>query len=182
MAPPAPGSLRRVSVCIPTRNRGSSIIPALASLMNLDHDSFEVVVVDQSSDDRSHLAFLQTVGDDPRFTWLRSATAGKSAACNVALSHARGAITAFTDDDCEAPRDWLTAIEEAFTEHPGVAMVCGGVTAAAHDPARGAIPTFTPERTRLLRSPWLAFRANGIGANVSFRPRCSASPGASTRC
>jgi glycosyltransferase involved in cell wall biosynthesis len=100
---------------------------------------------------------------------MPSTTVGKSAACNVALDHARGAIVAFTDDDCEAPPDWLTGIERAFAGHPGVAMICGGVAAAPHDPARGAIPSFVPARPRLLRSPWLAFKAQGIGANLSFR-------------
>lgn len=43
----------RVSVCLPTRNRGGTIAATLQSLRDLGHDSFEVLVVDQSSDDGS---------------------------------------------------------------------------------------------------------------------------------
>ena len=154
---------------MPTRNRGATIAAAFESLKRLDHDSYEVVVVDQSTDDLTRLVFEETVGDDHRFARIPSTRVGKSAACNVALAAARGAIVAFTDDDCEAPRDWLSGIERAFASHPKVAMICGGVRAAAHDPAVGAIPTFLPRHTRLLRSPWLAFRAQGIGANLAFR-------------
>jgi glycosyltransferase involved in cell wall biosynthesis len=154
---------------MPTRNRGATVTAALESLRRLEHDSFEVVVVDQSTDDLTRLAFTEIVGDDPRFALIPSATVGKSAACNVGLAAARGAIVAFTDDDCEAPTDWLSGIEQAFASHPTVAMICGGVRAIAHDPSVGAIPAFLPRRARLLRSPWLAFRAQGIGANLAFR-------------
>jgi len=169
MTAPGPETPPRVSVCVPTRNRGTSLTATLTSFLRLDHDSFEVVVVDQSTDNLSAAAFRATVGDDPRFAHIPSATVGKSAACNVALARARGAIVAFTDDDCEAPPDWLTGIERAFAAHPEVAMICAGVVAAAHDPAHGAIPSFVPRRARLLRSPWLAFTAAGIGANLAFR-------------
>jgi glycosyltransferase involved in cell wall biosynthesis len=159
----------RISVCVPTRNRGARIGAALESLKRLDHDSYEVIVVDQSTDDLTRLAFEQTVGADPRFALIPSTRVGKSVACNIALAAARGAIVAFTDDDCEAPGDWLSGIERGFASHPEVAMICGGVRAAAHDPAVGAIPTFLPRHTRVLSSPWLAFRSQGIGANLAFR-------------
>ncbi len=154
---------------MPTRNRGATIGPALESLRRQDHDSYEVVVVDQSTDDLTRLAFDATVGDDPRFALIPSTTVGKSAACNVGLAAVRGAIVAFTDDDCEAPPDWLSGIERGFASHSDVGMICGGVRAAPHDPAVGAIPTFVPHHTRLIHSPWLAFKALGIGANLAFR-------------
>jgi len=154
---------------VPTRNRGATIDAALESLKRQDHDSYEVIVVDQSTDDLTRLAFEKIVGDDPRFALIPSTTVGKSVACNVGLAAVRGGIVAFTDDDCEAPRDWLDGIERGFASHPEVAMICGGVRAAPHDPAVGAIPAFVPHHMRLLHSPWLAFRAQGIGANLAFR-------------
>jgi len=159
----------RITVCLPTRNRGASITPTLESLTRLDHDSFDVVVVDQSTDDRSWQAFCETAGDDKRFTCVRSKSVGKSAACNIAVDHAQGTIIAFTDDDCTAPFDWLSRTERAFADNPGVAMICGGVRAAAHDPTHGAIPAFTPPRTRLHHSRWLRYQARGMGANFAFQ-------------
>jgi glycosyltransferase involved in cell wall biosynthesis len=143
----APSPSLVVSVCLPTRDRGVRIAPTLASLRRLDHGSYEVVVVDQSTDDRSGLAFRETVGDDPRFSWIPSTSIGRSAACNIALGRARGAIVAFTDDDCLVPPDWLSGIERALANDPRIAAICGG------DATRGMIPVFLPLSQRVHRSP-----------------------------
>ena len=159
----------RISVCVPTRNRGVRIAPLLESLRQLDHDSFEVVVVDQSTNDLCRRTCEQTVGDDPRVFYLPSVSAGSSIARNLGLARARGALVAFTDDDCVAPRDWLTAIERSFSLNPSVAAICGGVRAADHDPTQGCIPVALQHPERRRRSPWLAYRELGIGANLAFR-------------
>jgi glycosyltransferase involved in cell wall biosynthesis len=159
----------RVTVCLATRNRGEAIGPTLASLLELDHESFEVVIVDQSEGDTAVRTFRRLVGTDDRFTFLQSDTVGLSVARNIATAVAHGEILAFTDDDCVVPKDWLGAIEELFTEHPEVMMICGAVLAGDHDPAAGAIPTFTPSRFQTLRSPWTKFKTRGIGANLAVR-------------
>jgi glycosyltransferase involved in cell wall biosynthesis len=156
-------------VCVPTRNRGARIAPLLESLRRLDHDSFEVIVVDQSTDNLCRQTCEETVGDDPRVSYLPSGSSGSSIARNLGLAHARGALVAFTDDDCVAPRDWLTGIERAFSLNPGVAAICGGVRAADHDPTQGCIPVAHQTPGCLHRSPWLAYRELGIGANLAFR-------------
>ncbi|HXZ98786.1 MAG TPA: glycosyltransferase family 2 protein [Candidatus Binatia bacterium] len=163
------GAPVRVTVCVPTRNRGSAIAPTLRSLAALTHDDFEVVVVDQSTDLRSRRAYEEVVGDDPRFSYVATDTIGLSVGRNIAVSRATGSIIAFTDDDCVVPADWLTDIERVFAAHPEAMMICGGVLAGEHDPRAGAIPTFTPRRSQLLTSPWLKYRSRGIGANLAFR-------------
>lgn len=125
--------------------------------------------MDQSVDDSSQSTYDQVVGDDPRFSYFRSATVGKPTACNKAVAAANGAILALTDDDCVVPANWLARMEVALSRCPRVAAVCGGVSAAPHDPCQGFVPTFTPERPRLHRSVWLAFQAEGLGANMVVR-------------
>jgi glycosyltransferase involved in cell wall biosynthesis len=154
---------------MPTRGRGATIEPTLRSLRRQEHDSYEVIVVDQSVDDRSEQAYRDAAGDDPRFHYVRSGTAGKSVGCNVGIGRARGRIIAFTDDDCVAPPNWLLDLERALRKNPSVDMVCAGVRPGPYDPRQGAIPSFLPRASRLHRSPWLAFRARGIGANICFR-------------
>jgi len=160
----------RVSVCVATRNSGAGITPTLRSLQSLDHDSFEVVVIDQSTDDLTERGYRDTIDDDERFSYRRSATVGKTVACNLVAASARGAILAFTDDDCLVPPGWLSGIEQAFVDHPEVAMVCGGIHGAPHDRDRDYTVEFTPPRARLHRSPWLGFRSVGIGGgNLALR-------------
>jgi glycosyltransferase involved in cell wall biosynthesis len=139
----------------------------LESLQNLAHDSFEVVVVDQSSDHESARVYDATVGGDSRFSYVRSATIGKSVACNLAIVRSRSAVLAFTDDDCTVPADWLSAMERELERRPAVAAICGGLRAAPHDPAAGYIPSHVSSRPRLHRSPWSRFGC--AGANLIVR-------------
>lgn len=169
MSNPVPAQGPRVSVCLATRDRGPTIAPTLQSLRHQDHDSFEVIVVDQSADDHSERTFRSTVGADPRFSYIHSQTTGKPAACNLAVSRSRGATLALTDDDCVVPEHWLSSMERQLLCHPRVSAVCAGVAAGAHDPARGFIPTFLPARRRIHTSPWRAYRVQGIGANMAVR-------------
>ena len=159
-----------MTVCIPTRGRGAWIVPTLRSLRRLDHDSFEVVVADQSSDGGCAEAFREEVGRDPRFSYVRSATSGRSANCNQGLARARGDLLVFTDDDCEVPRDWLSAMERSFALHPQAAMICAGIVPAPHDAGASFTTYYAPRTARLHRSAWLAHRVGAIGgANLAVR-------------
>jgi GT2 family glycosyltransferase len=153
-------------------------VPTLQSLQRLDHDSFEVIVVDQSTDRRTERAFSEVVGDDPRFFYVSSATMGRSAACNLAAARARGSTLAFTDDDCIPPSDWLTEMEAALARHPDVAMVCGGITPGLDGDPLYLTPQFMPVSERLYRSPWALFRTFGVGGgNTVFRAEALRSAG-----
>lgn len=164
------GRTPRITVCIPTRNRGTTITPTLESLRRLDHDSFEVIVVDQSTNDDCRRTFDQALGGDARFAYVRSSTVGRAVSCNIGLLHARGIIVAFTDDDCVVPSNWLSGIEQALDLHPQAAMVCGRITAAPGAGDLGYTPAFTPTHVRLHRSPWLSYRvAAAGGGNMAFR-------------
>lgn len=171
MSQRAAAGVVRISVCVPTRNRGVRIVPLLESLRQLDYDSFEVVVVDQSTDAATEQVYRDTVSDDPRFSYTASSTVGKSAACNVALARSLGSIIAFTDDDCVARSDWLTGIDRAFAAEPEAAAICGAVVPGEYDADTGHIPVFMPTRARLYRSKWTFYRVpvSLMGANIAFR-------------
>lgn len=162
--------LPRVTVCVATRNHGAAILPTLYSLAKLDHDSFEVVVVDQSADDLTAHAFQEAAGFDGRFSYLHSPGEGKSKSLNLALCRARGVIMAFTDDDCVVPPPWLSSMESALARHPTAAMICGGITAPPHDSSDYLTIFYTPPTPQLYRSRWQAHRSIGMGgANLIFR-------------
>lgn len=161
----------RVSVCVATRDRGERITPLLESLKRLHHDAFEVIVVDQSLGVETRAAYLAAVGDDPRFSYVGTNTAGKPIATNIAVARAGGRILAFTDDDCVARDDWLTGIEDAFARYPQAGAICGGVAAGEYDPHEGFIPFFAPVQEQLFRSRWEFFRVppSLMGANLAVR-------------
>jgi glycosyltransferase involved in cell wall biosynthesis len=158
-----------ITVCVCTRDRGSSIATTLRSLLASHYDDFDVIIVDQSVSDESGICVRAIVGGDPRFHYRRSATIGASRARNVANSQARGPVIAFTDDDCEVAPDWLYVIASTFAARQDVSVLCGGVRAGPYDPKEGFIPTYRPRQERLVRSPWLKWRESGILANMAIR-------------
>jgi glycosyltransferase involved in cell wall biosynthesis len=152
-----------------TRDRGASIAATLQSLLTSTYTDFDVIIVDQSASDDTQHAIRDILDRDSRHLYIKSATHGSSVARNIALSHARGEIVAFTDDDCDVSPDWLTLITGCFAAHGDVAVICGEVRPAAHDAHAGFIPTYHISRTLKVSSPWLKWRESGISANMAFR-------------
>jgi glycosyltransferase involved in cell wall biosynthesis len=158
-----------VTVCICTRNRGASIAATLRSLVAATYADFDVLIVDQSVTEETAQAIQAEVGEDKRFSYLRSPTVGKSIALNIAVAQARGPLIAFTDDDCEVKPNWLSVLVDTFSHYPDAGEVCGPVLAVPHNSTRGYIPTHMMKRPERVRSLWRMWRASGIGANMAFR-------------
>jgi glycosyltransferase involved in cell wall biosynthesis len=158
-----------VTVCICTRNRGESIAGTLRSVLDVRYRDFDVLIVDQSSDDSTERTVRRVADGNPQVTYMSSQTSGLSRARNICVRHARGPLVAFTDDDCDIPPDWLDLLVERFGEQPRVGQVCGAVIPGPHDATRGFIPDYPISTMRLITSPWRKWREGGIGANMAFR-------------
>jgi len=164
-----------VSVILPTYNRVALLRIAVEALLRqtAPDDSYEIVVVDNNSTDRT--ADLLASFDDPRVRAVREPRQGLSFARNTGLGSARGRIVALTDDDVEVAPDWIDTILLAMAAHPEVDAVGGRVLPAWPD----------DKPSWLTRDHWapLALQDHGdtnrvfdraapiglIGANVAFR-------------
>jgi hypothetical protein len=82
---------------------------------------------------------------------------------------ARSGIVVCTDDDCEAPPDWVAGMAAVLRQRPDVGAVFSNVLAGPHDPAAGYIPHFEPESDRLLRSVLASRYMRGLGAGMAVR-------------
>jgi len=104
-----------VSLIVATLNRVTELERLLASLDRQSYKNFEVIVVDQNSDNR-----VLAVIDNHKGLSVRRLTSGKglSRARNVALPHVRGDVVAFPDDDCWYPDDVLATVVAWFGSHP----------------------------------------------------------------
>jgi glycosyltransferase involved in cell wall biosynthesis len=118
-----------VSVVIPTRNRADLLPDAIASLVQQDYpkDRFEIIVVDDGSDDTTRSAMLSLSGEDgrPPILLFRQAPRNPNAARNRGAEMARGSLVAFVDDDELAPDGWLSTLVDAALRHPEAACVGG---------------------------------------------------------
>src|SRR5687768_2426983 len=119
-----------ISIIICTWNRSASLKRTLASLAAAEPPSAqpEVIVVDNNSSDdtRRLVTELENSWSHGALRYVFEDRQGKQFALNTGISHARGEILAFTDDDVEVDRQWLLVIERVFSTE-SVAVV-GGVT------------------------------------------------------
>lgn len=93
-----------ISVLVPMRNEAGQIAETVRCWLAQDDPAFEVLILDDESDDGSAQIVRQTAGDDPRFSviagkplpegWL-----GKNWACHQLSEAARGEILVFSDAD-----------------------------------------------------------------------------------
>jgi hypothetical protein len=157
-----------ITAIVCTRNRGASAVDTVRSILANDHRAFELIVVDQSTNDETAKALAQFRGD-PRFIYLPTPTQGLGRARNIGMRHARAAIIAFTDDDCTVPENWLHVIEANFRRDPQVTVLFCNVIEGEHDASAGFIPAYKRTDRVLVKSFWGKCRARGIGAGLGIR-------------
>jgi glycosyltransferase involved in cell wall biosynthesis len=132
------------------------------SILASDHDSFEVIVVDQSEEPAQ-------LPDDPRLVYIASTSVGKSAGLNVGLAAARSPTVAFTDDDCTVPSDWLAKAEMLLERHSDVGMAFGELTPIPHDPSEVFVPAGRYQHFEIVRGRRANRVEGGPGANMISR-------------
>jgi GT2 family glycosyltransferase len=159
-----PGDLLSAVIC--TCNRGDTVLMALRSLLACAYPNFEVVLIDQSSDDRTMSAVAPFLSE-PRLRYVRSDTKGLGRSHNIAVREARSELLIITDDDCEVPPDWLDRMASVFHRYPNVAVVYCNVVPAPHDPEVGFIPAYQCDSPRMLTHPRQG--PGGIGAGMAVR-------------
>jgi len=156
-----------MSVLICTRNRPEDIELCLKSVLACDHKSFEIIVVDQSTDAKTEAVVNALPDSSERINYLRTSTVGKTRALNIGLEHATGSIIAFTDDDCEVPADWLTRIQTEFDSDPSLDVIIGPVLPAPSLVGRSdiCVPCWVFSDRRDMRADEVC----GMGANMALR-------------
>lgn len=108
--PPALPRYPKVSVIVCAYNGERTVDSCLASLETLNYPNYEVIVVNDGSNDR-------TKEISERYKYVRlinQANQGLSAARNVGLRAATGDIIAYTDCDCMVDPDWLMHLVARF--------------------------------------------------------------------
>jgi glycosyltransferase involved in cell wall biosynthesis len=157
-----------ISALVCTYGRGRLVVDTVSSILANTYPNFELVVVDQSKDDRT-LEALESFCSDPRLTYLRSSTIGKGDALNVGLRATKGSTIAITDDDCTVPPNWLETFDSIFEMHPKVAVAFCCVEACEHDRAAGFVPDFVRSGERILTTLHDARHVRGLGAGIAVR-------------
>jgi glycosyltransferase involved in cell wall biosynthesis len=161
------------SVVVCTRNRGEKVAATLDSILR-NEGSFELLVVDQSDDRRTHDVVMQR--RDSRLRYLATGTRGLSNARNIGLREAASDIVLMTDDDCEVPSDWVSRMTGAFGDEPSRAVVFCDVLVGPFDAATGFIPG-SRVATQVFTSFAHALNRLGMGAGFAVRKSAAVETG-----
>jgi len=145
------------SVIIPTYNRAPLVAAAVESVLNQTFQDFELIVVDDGSQDETRHVLKPYLGRI-RYTWQPNG--GVARARNRGLADARGRFVGFLDsDDCWDPH-LLEAVLGTFEQHPEA----GAVVVAERMMTAEGRPT---NKTAGKRSPGLYFTpASMIGTDT----------------
>ena len=118
--------LPHVSVIVAARNEVQSLGACLQALQAQEYlGEWDVVVVDDRSDDGTRGILENMAKDWPRLKALYLSTSGefkcpKKNALAAAISASNGEILLFTDADCQPLSGWIASTVEAFDEEVGL--------------------------------------------------------------
>jgi glycosyltransferase involved in cell wall biosynthesis len=164
----------RFSLIVATINRTEEFATLLRSLAKQDTWDFELIAVDQNSDDRlvpllkEWEQMLASKCDEQdciaRVKHLRSAP-GLSRARNLGLTHSSGDILAFPDDDCWYLPGTLQYVDDWFRQHDEYGILSLGSRDEEGRPSGNRWPQSQCDLTRIN-----AFRATATYTYFVRRP------------
>src|SRR5215207_5211532 len=118
-----------VSILVPAYNEEETIGSALHSITRLDYPLYEVIVVDDGSEDKTYARAISFAGNHGRCSVrvFKKPNAGKWSALNLAFAKARGDFLLCVDADSRLSRNALRVMVGRCQE-PDVSAVSGQVT------------------------------------------------------
>lgn len=123
------GDSELVSVIMPVYNTSYfALNRAIQSILQQTHTAFELIVVDDGSEEKCARDLDGIAGADSRIKVIHDSHNGVSHARNVGLDYALGAWIAFSDSDDEYDPSFLTHALSVATGNR-VDLVCGNVVA-----------------------------------------------------
>jgi cellulose synthase/poly-beta-1,6-N-acetylglucosamine synthase-like glycosyltransferase len=124
-------SQAKVSIVIAARNEAENIEACLAHVFsNLYAPGYEVIVVDDRSEDESPALLRQLASQYPNLQVIRIDTLPqgmppKKHALTVGIGVASSEILLFTDADCRVPSDWVVRMASSFEADTEVVLGSG---------------------------------------------------------
>lgn len=169
------GTLQPVSVIICARNEAENLRKFLPSVLGQDYPEFEVIVVNDCSDDETFDVLgtyldqypnlrVSSIFKDPKFTH------NKKLAQLIGIKAAKNEILLFTDADCEPVSDkWIREMTGHFSD--GVCFVLGY---GGYMKDKGILNTWIRTDTANIAMQYMGMALRGIpymgvGRNLAYR-------------
>jgi len=113
-----------VSIIVPAFNEERVIEATIRSLLNSDYDNFEIIVVDDGSQDRTSEVVREHFSEQPLVKLFTEPNAGKASALNLGLRHAKGDVIVALDADTQFPGNTIRVLARRFVD-PQIGAVAG---------------------------------------------------------
>jgi GT2 family glycosyltransferase len=157
-----------VTVVVPTIDRGAAIADTIASILQCDYQNREVIVVDQSQDDRTALCLRGHI-ETNQVLYLRAPRVGVAFSRETGAREGSGELIAYVDDDCVVAPSWLPQLVRVFQANSQAGMLFGNVLAAPHNCKLGFVQSYVRRDFYLATSAGRKHRVEGIGACMAIR-------------
>lgn len=127
---------QKVSVVLVTHNRGSTLSSALKSLVSQSYKNFEIIVVDNNSDDNTK----EVVGRFPVKYIKLDRNYGPSYGRNIGIKNSDADIVIFLDDDAIADKDFVKSHVKAYAKYDIIGLR-GKIVGLTKDNIYNKLPT-----------------------------------------
>ena len=118
---------QKISIIIPFFNSAQYLHRCLNSLINQNHKSIEILLIDDGSTDNSYAICKKYASLDKRIKIMRQNNKGQSSARNLGIKHSTGKFIFFLDSDDWIYQDALSSLMRAF-EKSRAELVAGDFT------------------------------------------------------
>ncbi len=164
-----------VSIIICARNESENLTNNLPLILEQDYPSFEVIVVNDCSDDESQ-DILEKLGEKYpklKITQIKKDekfTHGKKLALTIGIKAAKNEWLLLTDADCTPVNNkWLASMQRNFTEKNEIVLGYG-----AYKAEKGLLNKFIRFDTFFIALQYLSFAMAkvpymGVGRNLAYR-------------
>ncbi len=118
--------------------------------LNSGNVDYEILLVNNNSTDNTEEVYNEFSNILPgKLRYIFESKQGLSFARNRALNEAKGEIVSFIDDDAVVEPDWLTAVEEAFSNYNATLVGGKSYLIYPHDPPDWLSPEWETNLSRI---------------------------------
>lgn len=151
----------KLSLVLATVGRSEDIVRFIQTLLEQTSKDFELIVVDQNSDDRLLPYLKKACQGGIEVLHLRLDRPSLAGARNLGIARATGQFVGFPDDDCWYEPDTVAQVLSAFSANPGL----GGIVACWEEQMR--YRNRDPQTGNLSLESWRNFRG-GDASSISL--------------
>ena len=161
-----------ISILVPVMNEAGNIRPLISEICTaMAGRKFEIIYVDDASDDATAEELLAILGDVPQLRVLRhTKRAGQSAAIRSGLLRANGTLIGILDGDGQNVPTDFPALEAAMTDasKDGVMVMAAGIRQRRND---SPMRLFASRGAKWIRTSLLGDTHPDSGCGIKILPR-----------